>query len=115
VLNRVVSSIYDEELRPWGLKISQLNILVAVARIGEAQPLRLCQALHLDPSTLSRNVERMGKRGWLRSRPGEDGRTQVLRITPEGEALLEAVAPAWQKAQDRVAELLGQEGAAALQ
>ena len=114
VLNRVVSGIYDEALRPWGLKISQLNVLVAVARMGEAQPLRLCRVLHLDPSTLSRNVERMGKRGWLQSRPGEDARTQVLRITPEGEALLEAVAPAWQQAQDRVTELLGQEGADAV-
>src|SRR5262249_5617357 len=114
VLNRVVSGIYDEALRPWGLKVSQLNILVVVDRLGDAQPARLCQVLHLDPSTLSRNVERMRKRGWLRATPGEDARTQRLGITPEGEDLLQAVAPAWQTAQDRVAELLGEEGAAAL-
>src|SRR5262249_44329049 len=91
VLNRVVSGIYDEALRPWGLKISQLNILVAVARLREAQPLRVGRLLHLDPSTLSRNVDRMRKRGWLRVAPGEDARTQLLSVTPEGEALLEAV------------------------
>lgn len=114
VLNRVISGIYDEALRPYGLKVSQLNILVAVARIGEAQPGRLCQVLHLDPSTLSRNAERMRKRGWLRADPGEDGRTQVLSLTPEGEELLQTVTPAWEKAQEEAARLLGPEGAAAV-
>jgi DNA-binding MarR family transcriptional regulator len=114
VLNRVVSGIYDEALRPFGLKISQLNVLVVVARMGEAQPARLCQILHMDASTLSRNVERIRKRGWLRAAPGEDGRTQLLSITPEGRELLAAVVPAWEQAQDQVAELLGTEGTAAL-
>ena len=114
VLNRVVSGVYDAALRPHGLKISQLNILVAIARMGEAQPSRLCRALHLDPSTLSRNVERMLKRGWLRVSAGEDGRTQVVRVTTEGEELLRTAAPAWEKAQQQAAELLGEEGAAAL-
>jgi DNA-binding MarR family transcriptional regulator len=114
VLNRVISGIYDEALRPYGLKVSQLNILVAIARMADVQPARLCQGLHLDPSTLSRNVERMRKRGWLRTSSGNDGRTQLLALTPEGEELLKAVTPAWQEAQEQAAELLGQEGVAAV-
>jgi DNA-binding MarR family transcriptional regulator len=114
VLNRVISGIYDETLRPYGLKVSQLNILVAIARIADAHPAPLCQGLHLDPSTLSRNVERMRKRGWLRTSSGSDRRTQILALTAEGEELLRVVTPAWQKAQEQAAELLGQEGVAAV-
>ena len=47
VLNRFVTNIYDEALRPLGLKISQLNLLVAIAKMGEAKPTVLCEMLHL--------------------------------------------------------------------
>ena len=30
LLNRVVTNIYDDALRPWGVKASQLNILVVM-------------------------------------------------------------------------------------
>ena len=35
--NRVLSAIYDEELRPFGLKSSQLSLLVAVTKAGPAR------------------------------------------------------------------------------
>ena len=36
LLNRVVTNFYDDALRPLGLKISQLNILIATAKFVEA-------------------------------------------------------------------------------
>src|SRR5262245_27294912 len=65
LLNRVVTNLYDEALRPLGLKVSQLNILIVTARLGLARPAQVCDLLHLDASTLSRNVERMRGRSWL--------------------------------------------------
>src|ERR1700687_5247207 len=53
LLNRVVTKVYDDALRPLGLKISQANILVAAWKLGLVNPLKLCQILHLDASTLS--------------------------------------------------------------
>jgi len=38
LINRVISALYDEALRPFGLRISQANILAAVAYMGEARP-----------------------------------------------------------------------------
>jgi hypothetical protein len=38
LLNRVVTSFYDDALRPLGLKVSQLNILIVTARLGLARP-----------------------------------------------------------------------------
>lgn len=107
MLNRVITNIYDDALRSLDLKVSQMNILVAAAKIGTVRPVEVCEYLHLDVSTLSRNVERMKARGWLEVVPDEDGRSQPFRLTPQGWKLLEKAAPAWSEAQQQVTRLLG--------
>ena len=114
LLNRVVTNIYDDALRPLGLKVSQLNILIATAKLGLARPVRVCEILQLDTSTLSRNVERMKAHGWLEVVPEEDARAQPFRLTAQGKRLIEKATPAWEKAQHRAEELLGDEGIALL-
>jgi len=109
MLNRVVTNIYDDALRPLGLKVSQMNILVASAKMGTARSADICDHLHLDVSTLSRNVERMRTRGWLEVVPDEDGRAQPFRLTTQGRRLLEKAAPAWKKAQQQAQAILGDE------
>src|SRR5262249_12821400 len=107
LLNRVVTNLYDEALRPLGLKVSQLNILMVAAKLGLARPAEVCGLLQLDTSTLSRNVERMRAKRWLEVVPGEDARTQPFRLTAQGKRLLERAVPAWEEAQHRAKELLG--------
>jgi DNA-binding MarR family transcriptional regulator len=114
LLNRVVTNLYDEALRPLGLKVSQLNVLVVTARLGVARPAQVSELLHLDVSTLSRNVDRMMARGWLEAVPERDARTQPFRLTDQGRRLLERAVPAWEKAQGQAAELLGEPGVAVL-
>src|SRR5881397_4087482 len=107
MLNRVITNIYDDALRPLDLKVSQMNILVAAAKMGTARPIEVCEYLHLDVSTLSRNVERMKSRGWLEVVPDEDGRSQPFQLTPRGRKLLEKAVPAWSEAQEQVKRVLG--------
>ena len=107
MLNRVITNIYDDALRLLDLKVSQMNILVAAAKMGTARPIEVCEHLHLDVSTLSRNVERMKARGWLEVVPDEDGRSQPFRLTPRGRKLLEKAVPAWSEAQEQVKKVLG--------
>jgi DNA-binding MarR family transcriptional regulator len=114
LLNRVVTNLYDESLRPLGLKVSQLNILIVTARLGLARPARVCKILQLDASTLSRNVERMRAQGWLEAVPEEDGRAQPFRLTPPGKRLIQRAVPAWEEAQRQAVELLGEAGTALL-
>src|SRR6266700_4930364 len=114
LLNRVVTNFYDDALRPLGLKVSQLNILIVTAKLGLARPVQVCDILQLDTSTLSRNVERMRAHGWLEVVPGEDARTQSFRLTTQGNRLIEKAVPAWEEAQRQATELLGNEGIALL-
>src|SRR4051812_31088722 len=107
MLNRMVTNIYDDALRSIDLKVSQMNILVAAAKMGTARPIEVCEYLHLDVSTLSRNVERMKARGWLEVVAEEDGRAQPFRLTPQGRKLLDKAVPAWRGAQQEVKQVLG--------
>jgi DNA-binding MarR family transcriptional regulator len=113
-LNRMVSSIYDRALASSGVKTSQFSVLVAVANRESARPAALIKALQLDESTLSRNVERMCAKGWLRLASGDDRRSHVIELTDKGQALLRKCLPAWQRAQEEITRVLGPESVAAL-
>ena len=110
MLNRAITNIYDDALRPLGLKASQLNILIVTAKLGLARPGQVCEILQLDASTLSRNVKPLQAHGWVEIVPGEDARAQPFRLRPKGKRLIEKAVPAWEEAQRRASELLGNEG-----
>lgn len=114
LLNRVVTNFYDNALRPLGLKVSQLNILIATARLGLARPAQVCEILQLSASTLSRNVKPLQANGWLEIGTEEDARAQHFRLTPQGERLIVKAVPAWEDAQRQATALLGAEGIALL-
>lgn len=115
LLTRVLTAMYDDELRPFGLKATQLNLLVAVAQLGPIRRVEIGRMIHFDPSTLTRNLQVMLSNGWIEEvADDEDGRGLPLQMTPRGMALLEQVAPAWRRAQLKVQKLLGADGSAML-
>ncbi|MFT5302346.1 MAG: DNA-binding MarR family transcriptional regulator [Mariniblastus sp.] len=107
MLNRVATKIYDDAMRPLGLRSSQLTILVAAAKLGVARPNVLSEMMQIEVSTLSRNFERTREKGWLEVIPDDDGRAQPMRLTRKGRALLERAKPKWDDAQREIKELLG--------
>ena len=114
MLNRVVSKIYDDALRPHGIRFSQMNILTTVVLKGPIQPAEVGRLLALEKSTLSRNVRLMEANGWLKAESAVTGPGLQLRITGRGERLYESAAPAWRKAQKETQMLLGDDGTQAL-
>jgi DNA-binding MarR family transcriptional regulator len=114
MLSRVVTGIYEEELRPLKLKVSQMVILVVTAKNRQVRAVELSRELQMDTSTLSRNLERMRARGWLEQAPGEDGRSRPFRLTAGGRKLLRDAIRAWERAQATALGVVGEEGAVAL-
>lgn len=114
LINRVITGLYDEALRPFELRISQANILAAIAKMGEARPAEVSRILRIEKSTLSRDVELMKQNGWVKSDPPTGGRSQTVRLTTEGQKLLVEIRPSWEKAQTEAKLLIGQDGEAAL-
>ena len=114
LISRGISRIYDELLRPHGLKGSQMSILAVIAGLGRPEPSMICRLLQLDASTLSRNVTRMKSKGWLETSSTKDRRSHRLELTSEGEQMLVDAFPSWQDAQVKVIEALGEENAEAI-
>jgi DNA-binding MarR family transcriptional regulator len=114
VLGRTVSRIYDAELRPHGLMISQLNVLLTVSRFQPVAAGRVADALSMDVSTLSRNAQVLRRAGLLDIRRADRGNGRVLQLTPTGAAKLGEVEPAWASAQRRARKLIGRDAASAI-
>ena len=114
MLSRVVTGIYEDELRPLKLKVSQMVILVVTAKNRQARAVELSRELQMDSSTLSRNLERMRARGWLEQAPGEDSRSRPFRLTASGRKVLRDATLAWERAQAKALDAVGKEGAVAL-
>lgn len=98
-INRMVTRLYDEALRPIGLTVNQLNILSTIVSRGPIPPGQLGQMLGMEKSTVSRTIDRMCKNGWIDIGPGKDRRSQLLKATPPGRQLLLEAAPIWHELQ----------------
>ena len=108
LINRMVGTIYDEALRPHGIKAGQLNILVAVSAFGRVTSQQLCRVLHMDTSTFSRALARLKKARWLQVEPSGDGKILKIEITKAGFKKIEQAYPDWQRAQAKAVETLGE-------
>lgn len=110
LLNRVITKLYDDALSPVGITTSQMNILVVVAKYGEATPGEVGEWLHMEKSTVSRNSRRLVSNGWLELVPEARGRRHRLRLTPEGVEVLDSGLPLWEQAQSKAKSMLGDGG-----
>jgi DNA-binding MarR family transcriptional regulator len=101
---RAVTQLYDETLRPSGLRITQFTLLVAVG-LSEPVPItRLADALDLDRTTLARDLKLLTEHGLVEITAGEDRRMRVVRLTSQGREAVGRAYPLWQRAQARIVE-----------
>lgn len=106
---RAVTQIYEEELRPTKLRITQFTILKALATVPDARQGGLAYALGLDSTTLTRTLANLRRHGYVAVQRGRDRRGRVLSLTEKGRAKVDQLAPAWERAQKRVREAMGKE------
>lgn len=114
LLDRVITVLYDEALRPAGVTSPQMTIMAALEHTGGCTPGRLCTALKMDKSTLSRNADRMERNGWIEKRGATDARSHELQLTEQGRRRFAEGFEYWKEAQKEAEEVLGKVAAAAL-
>jgi DNA-binding MarR family transcriptional regulator len=110
---RDATRLYDGYLKPTGLGANQLILLVALHGAGRSgsgvTAGTLAERVGADPTTLSRNLQPLIKRGLIAMRPDpKDVRSRLLRITTKGDAKLREAGPHWRKAQARVKAAVGE-------
>jgi len=114
-ISRVITSIYDQALRPHGLNAPQFSLLVLVAKLGGASRAEIGRANFQERSTLTRNLALLLAQGWVEETVSEaGGRSRPIIISKAGRELLASASPAWRAAQVEAKQLLGAEGAAAI-
>lgn len=115
VISRVVSGIYDDALREFGINSPQFILLVIVSKIGPVTRAALGRFHQQERSTLTRNLKIMLENGWIEEvADGKDGRGRPLAASAAGLALLETVEPAWRASQAEALKMLGDAGVGAM-
>jgi DNA-binding MarR family transcriptional regulator len=106
---RALTQVYEEALRPLGLRATQLTILQALSRAGEVSQGRLGEMLAMDSTSLTRTLTIMSRQGWIAEQRGEDRRERRIRLSAVGEAKLRRAMPVWEKVQSRLRGKLGKQ------
>ncbi len=107
---RALAQLYDEALRPAGLRNTQMTILQALERTREVTQGRLGEILAMDSTSLTRTLAIMRKEGWIAERRGTDKRERWLSLSKAGATKLKAATGRWDKVQARLREKLGPAG-----
>jgi DNA-binding MarR family transcriptional regulator len=107
MVTRAVTQLYDDALRPSGLRVTQFSILATIAQMGEANLRQLQDALAIDQTTLTRSLGLLERQGLTERVPHPDGRIRALRLAPRGRRALAAARPLWARAQHTVLRDVG--------
>ncbi len=106
-LTRVVTRIYDRELRTAGIEITQFGLLTALATVGEANQKTLSAGFAMDSTTLTRTLALLRAQGWISARAGNDRRERLFRLTAAGKRQVAAAHPYWHEAERHLREVSG--------
>lgn len=105
--SRALTQVYEQALRPLGLRGTQFTVLQALWLAGEVSQGQLGHILAMDSTTLTRTLEIMRRRGWIATRYGKDRRERRLSLAKAGEAELKRALPHWEKVQALLRRRLG--------
>ena len=104
---RAVTQMYDQALKPTGLRTTQFSLLAVTDRVGPRGMAELAEHLVMDRTTLTRNLKPLLDRGLLERVEGEDRRRRAVAITAKGRAALAQALPYWREVQGQMADSLG--------
>ncbi len=105
--SRKISRMYDEALRPTGIKTTQFTMLSIITRNDGATLTALAEVLGVERTTLSRNLRPLERRGLIAVSAEGYRRARSAEITEKGVAVLEKALPLWRSAQKSLKRILG--------
>src|SRR3546814_21147598 len=78
---RRLTQVYDEGMRPSGLKLTQYSVLNILAQAENPSITDLADRLMMDRTTLTRNLGPLEKAGWVRIGRGRDARSRAVPLS----------------------------------
>lgn len=106
---RSVTRLYEDFLKPAGLKATQFSVLMAAHVRGPITLTRLADLTVTERTTLTRNLTVLEKKGFLNIEAGMDRRERQVSITEQGREVLMSAMPLWEMAQELIEKGLGKD------
>lgn len=106
---RRVTQLYDEALKPLGLKLTQYSLLLNISVLDGPSITDLAEHVAMDRTTLTRNLAPLRHAGWVQLTAGADKRRRCVMLSKAGRAILEAARPLWHAAEMDLRDAAGEE------
>jgi DNA-binding MarR family transcriptional regulator len=104
---RATTRLYDDFLRPSGLRSTQYSMLMVARVLGPVTLTKLAEMTVTERTTLTRNLTILEKKGLIVIEPGKDRRERQVSITERGLKVLMEAIPLWEAAQAHTEQGLG--------
>jgi len=108
--SRSITQLYDLVLAPTGMKATQFFILLTIRQAGEIAQCQLARDHDLSVETLSRRLGGLRRKGLVELRQGPANREHVYTLTEAGQRRLQEAEPYWERAQQRLRAVVGEDG-----
>ena len=105
-LSRILTRVYEDALREYGITLPQFTLLTIISIHEPVTSAEIGRQFDFEKSTLSRTIGKMITNDWVRERRGNNGR-RGLAMTAQGRETLRNAVPAWQNVQKRVRAKFG--------
>ncbi|MFQ5620118.1 MAG: MarR family winged helix-turn-helix transcriptional regulator, partial [Rhodospirillales bacterium] len=99
--------MYDEALKPSGLRATQFSLLAVAENKGPTGITELARTLVTDRTTLTRNLKPLLDQELLQVVDGADRRQRPITLTLRGRDRLAQALPLWREVQARLARGFG--------
>lgn len=106
-LQRIVTKIVDDEFAKCGLPPNGAFLLLVVLEDEGINQKKLGETLHLQPSTVTRLIEKLVRKGVIYNRV--EGRSSLIYTTDKGKSLESVIHECWERLRVRVNEILGEQ------
>ncbi|WP_298436375.1 MarR family transcriptional regulator [Ottowia sp.] len=101
--HQVSVATFMDETADFGATPVQFAILTRLLKAPGTDQISLASSVAHDAATIGSVIARLERRGWLRREPdAADRRRKLLWLTPEGEAVANAMVPCVKRVQERI-------------
>jgi DNA-binding MarR family transcriptional regulator len=105
--SRAVTNLYDLVLAPSGLRVTQFLVLKALHERGRIAQCDFARDQDVAVETLTRRFGALRRKGLVEMRLGERHGERIYSLTAEGRRAFVAALPYWERAQERLHNVLG--------
>jgi DNA-binding MarR family transcriptional regulator len=104
---RKITRKYADVLQPSGINPNQFSILIAVELLQPVSISMLAEGLHMDRTTLTRNLRPLEKDALVMMESG-GGRTRLVSLSEKGRQKMTHAKVLWEVAQDEMKEVFNE-------